>query len=114
MRVARAVESGAMGERPDSERAYRVMGILNVTPDSFSDGGEWFAFGQAGEAGRALGAQGAAILDVGGESPRPGSDPVPEPQERERVVPVIAALAAAAAVHPPPRARTMKGGGGRR
>jgi len=110
MRVARAVESGAMGERPDSERAYRVMGILNVTPDSFSDGGEWFAFGQAVEHGRALVAQGAAILDVGGESTRPGSDPVPEPQERERVVPVIAALAADDAVHAQLSVDTMKAG----
>jgi dihydropteroate synthase len=99
-----------MGERPDSERPYRVMGILNVTPDSFSDGGEWFDFGQAVEHGRALAAQGAAILDVGGESTRPGSDAVPEPQERERVVPVIAALAADDAVDAQLSVDTMKAG----
>jgi dihydropteroate synthase len=76
-----------------AEPSFKVMGVLNVTPDSFSDGGEWFAFEQAIEHGRALAAQGAAIVDVGGESTRPGSDAVPEREERERVVPVVAALA---------------------
>src|SRR4051794_863138 len=74
---------------------FRVMGILNVTPDSFSDGGEWFAFDEAVARGRAMVAEGAAILDVGGESTRPGSDPVPAAEELERVVPVVAALASA-------------------
>ncbi|HSD77748.1 MAG TPA: dihydropteroate synthase [Solirubrobacteraceae bacterium] len=77
-----------MGEPP-----FKVMGVLNVTPDSFSDGGEWFAYEQAVARGRELAAEGAAILDVGGESTRPGANPVPEPEELARVVPVVAALA---------------------
>ena len=72
--------------------AFRVMGIVNVTPDSFSDGGEWFERDAAIAHGRALAAEGAAILDVGGESTRPFADPVPEDEERARVVPVIEAL----------------------
>jgi dihydropteroate synthase len=74
------------------------MGVLNVTPDSFSDGGEWFSFDDAVAHGRELAAQGAAILDVGGESTRPGADPVPEDEERQRVVPVIDALHGAAQI----------------
>jgi dihydropteroate synthase len=72
--------------------AFRIMGVLNVTPDSFSDGGEWFRFEHAVEHGRDLVAQGAAIIDVGGESTRPYSEPVPAGEERARVVPVIRAL----------------------
>src|SRR5437762_1382577 len=72
------------------------MGVLNVTPDSFSDGGEWFDFEAAVAHGRELAAQGAAILDVGGESTRPGAAPVAEEEELRRVVPVIEALAGAA------------------
>jgi dihydropteroate synthase len=68
------------------------MGVLNVTPDSFSDGGEWFAFDEALGHGRALVAEGAAIVDVGGESTRPRSEPVDADEERRRVVPVIRAL----------------------
>ncbi len=55
---------------------WRIMGVLNVTPDSFSDGGEWFERDAAVARGRELIAQGAAIVDVGGESTRPGSLPV--------------------------------------
>jgi dihydropteroate synthase len=77
-------------------RPLRIMGVLNVTPDSFSDGGEWFSFEDAVAHGRELAAQGAAILDVGGESTRPRADPVPEAEELRRVVPVIAALGGAA------------------
>jgi dihydropteroate synthase len=69
-----------------------VMGILNVTPDSFSDGGRHATLAAALERGAALVAAGAAIIDVGGESTRPGADPVPEQEELARVVPVIAAL----------------------
>jgi dihydropteroate synthase len=72
---------------------YVVMGIVNVTPDSFSDGGEWFERDEAVAHGRQLAAEGAGILDVGGESTRPGADPVPEPEELRRVVPVVEALA---------------------
>jgi dihydropteroate synthase len=76
---------------------YRIMGIVNVTPDSFSDGGEWFERDAAIAHGRRLAAEGASILDVGGESTRPFSDPVPADEERARVVPVIEALADAGA-----------------
>ena len=71
---------------------FRVMGIVNVTPDSFSDGGEWFEREAAITHAHALVDEGAAILDVGGESTRPYADPVPEDEERARVVPVIEAL----------------------
>jgi dihydropteroate synthase len=78
-------------------RAPVIMGIVNVTPDSFSDGGLFLDAGAAVEHGRALAAEGAAVLDVGGESTRPGAEPVPAEEERERVVPVIERLAADAA-----------------
>lgn len=65
------------------------MGILNVTPDSFSDGGEATDVDAAVRKGLALVEQGAAILDLGGESTRPGADPVPVEEELRRVVPVI-------------------------
>jgi len=68
------------------------MGVLNVTPDSFSDGGEWFERGAAIAHGRELIARGASIVDVGGESTRPGSAPVAEDEELRRVVPVIEGL----------------------
>jgi dihydropteroate synthase len=70
----------------------RIMGILNVTPDSFSDGGEWFDFDEAVAHGRTLVAEGADILDVGGESTRPGAAPVALDEELRRVVPVIRVL----------------------
>ena len=76
---------------------YRIMGIVNVTPDSFSDGGEWFEREAAIAHGRRLAEEGASILDVGGESTRPYSDPVPLDEERARVVPVIEALGATGA-----------------
>ncbi|MFH1104977.1 MAG: dihydropteroate synthase [Actinomycetota bacterium] len=71
-----------------------VMGILNVTPDSFSDGGKFLAFDAALGHGLQMHADGADLVDVGGESTRPGSDPVPADEEIDRVVPVIRALAA--------------------
>jgi dihydropteroate synthase len=70
-----------------------VMGILNVTPDSFSDGGEWFERDRAVVRGQEMIAEGADIVDVGGESTRPGAQPVPADEELARVVPVIEALA---------------------
>ena len=70
----------------------RIMAVLNVTPDSFSDGGRHFAAADAVARAEALIAAGADILDIGGESTRPGSDPVPAAEERDRVLPVIAAL----------------------
>lgn len=75
-----------------------LMGILNVTPDSFSDGGEHYATDEAIEHGRRLLRQGAHILDVGGESTRPGADRVSAEEELRRVVPVVRALAADGAV----------------
>jgi dihydropteroate synthase len=75
-------------------RAPLIMGIVNVTPDSFSDGGLFLDPDAAVEHGRRLAAEGAAILDVGGESTRPGSDAVPEDEELGRVLPVVERLAA--------------------
>jgi dihydropteroate synthase len=69
-----------------------VMGIVNVTPDSFSDGGKFFDTEAAIRHGLELEAQGAAILDIGGDSSRPGSEPVAEAEELRRVLPVIEAL----------------------
>ena len=69
-----------------------VMGIVNVTPDSFSNGGEQFAVQDAVASALAMAAQGADILDVGGESTRPGADPVSPDEEMRRVLPVIAGL----------------------
>ena len=70
----------------------RVMGVLNVTPDSFSDGGRHDARDDALRHAERLLAEGAAIIDVGGESTRPGAAPVPVQQELDRVVPVVEAL----------------------
>lgn len=69
------------------------MGILNVTPDSFSDGGRWDRPAAAVARAQAMVAEGATIIDVGGESTRPGADPVSEAEELRRVLPVIEALA---------------------
>ncbi len=71
----------------------RIMGVLNVTPDSFSDGGVWSDPGSAVARGLALVAAGAELVDVGGESTRPGARPVDAETERERVVPVVRELA---------------------
>ncbi|HET9149369.1 MAG TPA: dihydropteroate synthase [Alphaproteobacteria bacterium] len=71
----------------------RVMGVVNVTPDSFSDGGDFASPEAAVSRGRAMAAAGADVLDIGGESTRPGSDAVPETDEIARVLPVIRALA---------------------
>jgi dihydropteroate synthase len=70
-----------------------VMGILNVTPDSFSDGGRWFDRDAAVARGLAMAGEGADVVDVGGESTRPGAEPVDEAEELRRVVPVVEALA---------------------
>jgi dihydropteroate synthase len=82
-----AVTAAAAGE-------FQVMGIVNVTPDSFSDGGLYLDAGAAVDHGLALERAGATILDVGGESTRPGANPVPEDEERHRVLPVIEGLRA--------------------
>lgn len=67
----------------------RIMGILNVTPDSFSDGGRFNSLKPALEQIELMISRGAAIIDVGGESTRPGSDPVSQSAELERIVPVL-------------------------
>src|SRR5207237_6421644 len=69
-----------------------IMGVLNVTPDSFSDGGEFFEGDAAVERGIQIAAEGADIIDIGGESTRPGADPVPANEELQRVIPVIESL----------------------
>ena len=70
-----------------------IMGIINVTPDSFSDGGTWFDPQRAIAHGLELVAAGADLLDVGGESGRPGAEPVSEQEELRRILPVVAGLA---------------------
>jgi dihydropteroate synthase len=82
-----AMPVSAVAERP------LVMGILNVTPDSFSDGGRFFQTEEAVAMGRSMIAEGADVIDVGGESTRPGAEPVGVDEELRRVVPVIEALA---------------------
>lgn len=79
-------------------RPALVMGVVNVTPDSFSDGGKYSSPEAAVAHGLELAAQGADILDIGGESTRPGSQPVSEAEELQRVVPVIKSLAAQAKI----------------
>nr|WP_320141823.1 dihydropteroate synthase [uncultured Cohaesibacter sp.] len=72
-----------------------IMGIINVTPDSFSDGGQFLAEQKALEHARQLAGEGAQILDIGGESTRPGADLVAEREELDRVIPAIKSIAAA-------------------
>ena len=81
----------------DLSRRALLMGVLNVTPDSFSDGGRWDGAEGAIAAGLAMVEEGADILDVGGESSRPGAVPVSLEEELRRVLPVIEALAARSA-----------------
>ncbi len=71
---------------------YHVMGVLNVTPDSFSDGGQYFNLDKAIAQGLSLVHQGATLLDIGGESTRPGAQAVDPEEEIRRIVPVISAL----------------------
>jgi dihydropteroate synthase len=79
--------------RLDFSTGCVVMGVLNVTPDSFSDGGMFFSKDKAIEKGEQMAGEGAAIIDVGGESTRPGSASVSAEEQIRRVVPVIEALA---------------------
>lgn len=76
----------------DTENGVYVMGILNVTPDSFSDGGLWLERDAALRQAAKMAAEGAAIIDIGGESTRPGHSPVGAEEEAARVLPVIAAV----------------------
>ena len=77
----------------DSSRPL-IMGILNVTPDSFSDGGKYLDPAAAVEQAKKMLAEGADLIDVGGESTRPGAEPVPMEEEKSRVVPVIERIVA--------------------
>jgi dihydropteroate synthase len=86
------------GQLLPTSRRCLVMGVVNVTPDSFSDGGRYLDRRAAVAHGLALAAEGADLLDVGGESTRPGASPVAEAVELERVLPVVAELAAASDV----------------
>jgi dihydropteroate synthase len=79
--------------RLDFSSGCLVMGILNVTPDSFSDGGQFLDFSRAVEHGLTMADEGAAVIDIGGESTRPGSEPVATTEQVRRLVPVIEALA---------------------
>jgi len=74
-------------------RQTRIMGILNITPDSFSDGGKFFTMDKALSRAEQMVMEGADIIDIGGESTRPFSDPVPAEEEMQRVLPVISHLA---------------------
>ncbi|WP_420592065.1 dihydropteroate synthase [Bacterioplanoides sp.] len=80
------------GQRSLDLSKAQVMGILNVTPDSFSDGGRFTSLNSALRQARQMTLDGAAIIDIGGESTRPGADPVSEQQELDRVIPVIEAI----------------------
>ena len=79
--------------RLDFSAGCLVMGILNITPDSLSDGGQFLDAGRAVDHGLAMAAEGAAIIDVGAESTRPGSGPVPCDEQIRRAIPVIKAIA---------------------
>jgi dihydropteroate synthase len=81
--------SGSQAAPVPTAGGFEIMGILNVTPDSFSDGGEWFDAPDAVQHGLELIAAGAAIIDVGGESTRPGAAPVALDEELRRVIPAV-------------------------
>lgn len=85
-------------QRRLAEDAPLIMGVLNVTPDSFSDGGRFFSVEQAVAQAERMVAEGADIIDIGGESTRPGAETVPLDEERRRVLPVVEALAQRLAV----------------
>ncbi|WP_405582921.1 dihydropteroate synthase [Streptomyces sp. NBC_01190] len=96
MVTSTSTSQGRTGPRglPEWDRCA-VMGVVNVTPDSFSDGGRWFDHEQAVKHGLDLVAQGADLVDVGGESTRPGAKRVSEAEELRRVLPVVRGLVAA-------------------
>ena len=93
MRQGSARSAGEASARPYDGRMYTIMGVVNVTPDSFSDGGVFDDDLSAIAHARRLVSEGAAIVDVGGESTRPGAAPVPAAEELARVMPVIEGVA---------------------
>ncbi len=92
------LESAFPGARTLDLSRPALMGVLNVTPDSFSDGGQFIEPGAARRQGERLVAEGAALVDVGGESTRPGAEAVPVAEELKRVIPVIQSLGALDAI----------------
>jgi dihydropteroate synthase len=78
----------------DPSKRGMIMGVLNVTPDSFSDGGQYFGADEAVDRGVQIAAEGADIIDIGGESTRPGAEPIPLKEELRRVIQVIETLRA--------------------
>ncbi|PSQ17074.1 dihydropteroate synthase [Halobacteriales archaeon QS_8_69_26] len=88
-----AGSGGGDDARGSEDDRPTLMGVLNVTPDSFHDGGEYLAVDDAVAHAERMVEEGAGIVDVGGESTRPGADPVPPDEERDRVVPVVEAIA---------------------
>src|SRR5204863_3879649 len=86
------------GQSIDLSARTMIMGVLNVTPDSFSDGGEFFSTGKAVEQGKRMTSEGAQIIDIGGESTRPGAEAVSVDEELGRVIPVIEQLRASVSV----------------
>ena len=92
--VMRARQWKIAGRIVDLSGHRLIMGVLNVTPDSFSDGGNFFSLEKAVEHGLTMAAEGAQIIDVGGESTRPGAEPVVLDEEIHRVIPVIERLRA--------------------
>ncbi|HEX3887308.1 MAG TPA: dihydropteroate synthase [Phenylobacterium sp.] len=88
----------SLAAQPVRPNAVKVMGVINTTPDSFSDGGRFADLGAALAQARRLIADGADMLDIGGESTRPGAEAVPEALEIERVVPLIQAIRAESAI----------------
>ncbi len=81
------------GKKLEFGDSTHIMGVLNITPDSFSDGGIYFNLDSALTHAKNMVANGATIIDIGGESSRPGAEPVPEVVELERVIPIIKAIA---------------------
>jgi len=88
------VIGGSRGVVPPDQQLHRclVMGVVNVTPDSFSDGGQWYGADAAIAHGLELAGQGADIVDVGGESTRPGAQRIDEGEELRRIGPVVTEL----------------------
>ncbi|KYD27348.1 dihydropteroate synthase [Geobacillus sp. FSL W8-0032] len=93
--LTRPLRLQCRGHEFDLSKKTLIMGIVNVTPDSFSDGGRFYDIENAVKHAKRLVAEGADIIDIGGESTRPGADPVPLDEELRRVIPAVKAIAEA-------------------